>query len=577
MMRKHDCGALDAGNVGQKVTLAGWVHHRRDHGKVIFIDLRDASGTVQVVFHEAASVAETLQREFCVLVTGEVKRRKEGTENTALPTGEIEVVGAEVEILSPSETPPFVLEDGVEVDEVTRLKYRYLDLRRPGMQHAIRLRAQVVREIRAYLEERGFVDVETPILFKSTPEGARDFLVPSRLQPGSFYALPQSPQMLKQLLMVGGFERYYQIARCFRDEDLRADRQLEHTQLDLEMSFIEREDILQLVEGLFVHLWRACLGVDVEQPFPRISYDEAIRRFGTDHVDLRYGLELADVGEAFANTSLGIFKKVLEGGGVMRAFAVPGAAEMHHSELRRIEHQATERGAKGLAWIKLLPGGEVDSPLAKHFKPEEIASLRGLLGAVDGDLIFMMADDAAVVNPVLGALRMQMAVERGLIEEAWKFCWVIDYPFFEWNADEQKWDPIHHPFTSPDGDLGGDPRAVKANAYDLVLNGLELLSGSIRIHHPETQAKVFDALGISKEEAEQRFGFFLEAFRYGPPPHGGIGCGIDRVLMQMIGSDNIRDVVPFPKTQSGSDPMSGAPTPVDQAQLRALGLKQLPT
>ena len=580
MLRTHSCGELRASDAGSTVTLAGWVHHRRDHGKLIFLDMRDASGTVQVVVHPDAGIdAESVQREFCVLIGGTVEKRKSGTENPNLPTGDIEIKAARLEILAPSETPPFVVEDGVEVDDVTRLKYRYIDLRRPEMQHALRLRAKVVREIRAYLDARSFTEVETPILFKSTPEGARDFLVPSRLQRGRFYALPQSPQMLKQILMVGGMERYYQIARCFRDEDLRADRQLEHTQLDLEMSFVEQEDVLQLLEGLFIHLWHECAGIDVEQPFPRISYADAIRRFGTDHVDLRYGMELADLSDVFAETSLGIFKSVVGSGGVIRGFAVPGAGDLNHAQLKKLEHGAMDRGAKGLAWVILRDGGEVDSPLAKHLSSGEREGLAAATGATPGDLILMMADKADVVNPILGALRMELAKERGLIPEgSWKFCWIVDYPFFVWNADEEKWEPIHHPFTMPVGGaeaLDGDPANVRAGAYDLVLNGLELLSGSIRIHRPDIQRKVFDALGISPEEAEERFGFFLEAFRYGPPPHGGIGCGIDRVMMQMLGTENIRDVVAFPKTQSGVDPLSAAPTPVDDAQLKILGLRLL--
>jgi aspartyl-tRNA synthetase len=586
MMRTHDCGALRASDEGATVTLAGWVHHRRDHGKVIFLDLRDASGSVQVVVHpdvagEVAAVAETLQREWCVMVGGEVVRRKAGTENFDLETGEIEIAAGRVEVLSPSETPPFVVEDGTEVDDITRLKYRYIDLRRPEMQHALRLRAKVVREIRAFLDARGFTEIETPILFKSTPEGARDFLVPSRLQQGTFYALPQSPQMLKQILMVGGMERYYQIARCFRDEDLRADRQLEHTQLDLEMSFVEQEDILQLLEALFIHLWRECLGVDVEQPFPRIPYAEAVRRFGSDHVDDRYGMELADLHDVFRETTLGIFRSVIASGGVIRGFAVPGGGDLHHSQLKRLERDAMERGAKGLAWVILRADGEVDSPLAKHLSASERVGIAKETGGGPGDLVLMMADKPEVVNPILGALRTELAKERGLIKgDAWRFCWVVDYPFFVWNVDEKRWDPIHHPFTMPVGGgdaLDGDPSTVRALAYDLVLNGLELLSGSIRIHHPDIQRKVFDALGISAEEAEDRFGFFLEAFRYGAPPHGGIGCGIDRIMMQMLKTENIRDVVAFPKTQSGVDPLSGAPTAVDPEQLKALGLRPLQT
>ena len=582
MMRTHSCGELRASDAGSEVRLAGWVHHRRDHGKIIFLDLRDASGTVQVVVHPDVGVdAESVQREYCVSIGGRVEKRKPGTENANLPTGEIEITARSLEVLSPSETPPFIVEDGVDVDDVTRLKYRYIDLRRPEMQHGLRLRAKVVGEIRSYLDARGFTEIETPILFKSTPEGARDFLVPSRLQRGSFYALPQSPQMLKQILMVGGMERYYQIARCFRDEDLRADRQLEHTQLDLEMSFVEQEDVLQLLEGLFIHLWRECVGVDVEQPFPRIPYAEAIRRFGTDHVDLRYGMELADLNEVFSETSLGIFRSVITSGGTIRGFAVPGAGDLNHAQLKRLEHAAMDRGAKGLAWAILRDGGEVESPLAKHLSERERNGIASATDGKPGDLILMMADKAEVVNPILGALRMELAKERGLLPDgAWKFCWIVDYPFFVWNPDEEKWDPIHHPFTMPVGGgeaLDGDPAAVRASAYDLVLNGLELLSGSIRIHRPDIQRKVFDALGISREDAEERFGFFLEAFRYGPPPHGGIGCGIDRVMMQMLGTENIRDVVAFPKTQSGVDPLSGAPTPVDPDQLKILGLRPLPS
>ena len=582
MLRTHSCGELRASDAGTDVTLAGWVHHRRDHGKIVFLDLRDTSGTVQVVIHpDSGADAGEVQREYCVLIGGTVEKRKAGTENANLPTGEIEIKATTLEVLSPSETPPFVVEDAIDADDVTRLKYRYIDLRRPAMQHALRLRAKVVREIRAYLDARDFTEVETPILFKSTPEGARDFLVPSRLQRGSFYALPQSPQMLKQILMVGGLERYYQIARCFRDEDLRADRQLEHTQLDLEMSFVEQEDVLQLLEGLFIHLWRECAGFDVEQPFPRIPYAEAIRRFGTDHVDLRYGMELADLSDVFAETSLGIFKSVISSGGTIRGFAVPGAGDLNHAQLKKLEHSAMDRGAKGLAWVILRDDGEVESPLAKHLSPQERRGLAAAVGATPGDLVLMMADKPDVVNPILGALRMELAKERGLIPKgSWKFCWIVDYPFFVWNPDEEKWDPIHHPFTMPVGGgdaLDGDPASVRASAYDLVLNGLELLSGSIRIHRPDIQRKVFDALGISPQEAEERFGFLLEAFRYGPPPHGGIGCGIDRVMMQMLGTENIRDVVAFPKTQSGVDPLSGAPTPVDDTQLKILGLRLLPS
>jgi aspartyl-tRNA synthetase len=584
MMRTHGAGELRVSHAGSEVTLAGWVHHLRDHKGVVFVDLRDASGTVQIVFHpdDAPDAAEQahkgIDREYCVRVTGTVVARKNGTENPKLPTGEIEIRASALEVLSESETPPFVIEDDLEADEMTRLRYRYLDLRRPRMQEILRLRHRVVREIRDFLDARGFIEIETPILFKATPEGARDFLVPSRLQPGNFYALPQSPQILKQLSMVGGFERYYQIARCFRDEDARADRHLEFTQLDLEMSFVDVDDIIAIAEELYAHLWKACLGVEVPTPFPRIPFAEAVDRFGSDHVDLRFGMELTDVHDVFRETKLSIFKRVLESGGVIRAIAVPGAGDIHHSELKRLEHQAMERGAKGLAWVAFKEGGEVDSPLAKHLSDAERSGLARALGAGPGDLALMVADKRTVANTVLGALRTQLARERGLIpKDEWRFCWVVDYPFFEWLEDEQRWEPMHHPFTSPvegwEQLIESDPGAIKMRAYDIVLNGLELASGSIRIHRPDHQRKIFDVLGIDEQTANDRFGFLLEAFRYGPPPHGGFASGIDRTLMRMLEIDNVREVIAYPKTGSGQDLMSGAPTPVEPHQLRDLGIK----
>ena len=584
MMRTHRCGELRAEHAGSEVTLRGWVHHRRDHGKVIFIDLRDATGPVQVVFHpenapEATAVGDEMQREYCVSITGDVVRRKPGTENPKLDTGEVEVVARAAEILAESKTPPFAIEDDVETEEATRLKHRYLDLRRPEMQRNLRLRARVVTEIRRFLDARDFVEIETPILFKATPEGARDFLVPSRLQPGSFYALPQSPQILKQLLMVSGFDRYYQIARCFRDEDLRADRQPEFTQLDLEMSFVEMDDVLALGEELYQHLWREVLGVELP-PFPRVPYAEAIRRFGTDHVDMRYGMELTDVAEIFADTSLGIFKKVLADGGIMRAIGVPGWPDMHDSQLKKYERQAMERGAKGLAWIIFKEGGEVHSPLQKHLSPAESDGLQKALGIGPGDVAFLAADAPQVVNPVLGALRMQIADDHDHIpKDDWAPCWVVDYPYFL-PAEGGGWEPIHHPFTMPSEDWGdGDPdyETLQAKAYDIVINGVELASGSVRIHRPALQQKVFDALGIDRTTAEERFGFLLKAFEYGPPPHGGIAPGIDRTIMLMAGTQNIRDVIAFPKTQSASDLLAGAPSEVDPAALKELGIRIIPT
>ncbi|MGH2785703.1 MAG: aspartate--tRNA ligase [Actinomycetota bacterium] len=579
-MRTHRAGALRVEHVGEQVKLAGWVHHVRDHKGVVFVDLRDASGTVQVVFHpeespEAAQRAHTgIDREFCVLVTGTVAKRKEGTENPKLPTGAIEIRASDLEVLSESQTPPFVIEDDLEADETTRLKYRYLDLRRPVMQRGLRLRHSVTSGIRRFLDDRDFVEIATPTLTRSTPEGARDFLVPSRLQRGSFYALPQSPQLFKQLLMVSGFERYYQIAPCWRDEDLRADRQLEFIQLDLEMSFVEEADVQGLMEALMPDLWRDLLGVELKPPFPRLTYDECMRRFGSDKPDLRFGMELTDVQPAFADTTLGIFRKVMESGGSILGIGVPGGAELHKNDLKRLEQLAMERGAKGLAWFRFTSEG-LDSPLAKFVTEPQAAALRSALAIAEGDLAFVVADATPVARVVLGALRNHVAAERGLIPEgAWSFLWMTDPPLFEWDEDEQRWVSVHHPFTSPQGSIEQmteDPGAVKARAYDLVLNGVELGGGSIRIHRRDVQERVLEALKRDPSE----FDFLLEAFAYGPPPHGGIALGIDRIAMLMAGRDSIREVIAFPKIQSGGDPLTGAPTPVDPKALRELGIKTI--
>ncbi len=578
MIRTHGAGELRASDADREVALAGWVHHVRDHKGVVFVDLRDASGTVQVVFHpddapDAAQRAHTgLDREYCVRITGTVTRRKPGTENPKLPTGEIEVRASGLEVLSESETPPFVIEDDLEADETTRLRYRYLDLRRGVMQRGLRLRHRVTSGIRGFLDERGFVEVITPSLTRSTPEGARDFLVPSRLQPGAFYALPQSPQLFKQLLMVSGFERYYQIAPCWRDEDMRADRQLEFQQLDLEMSFVEESDVQELMERLMTALWRDLLGVVVETPFPRLTYDECMTRFGTDKPDLRYGLELTDVASVFADTSLGIFKKVMESGGSILGIGVPGAGGRGHSELRRLEALAMERGAHGLAWFRFTSEG-VDSPLAKHVTDAQTASLSSALGIGAGDLALVVADTTPTARTVLGALRAHLADEGGLIPTGqWRFLWMTDPPLFDWDEDEKRWISVHHPFTSPQGSveqMTEDPGAVKARAYDLVLNGVELGGGSIRIHRRDVQERVLEALKRDPSE----FDFLLDAFSYGPPPHGGIALGIDRIAMLAAGRGSIREVIAFPKIQSGGDPLTGAPTPVDPKQLRELGIK----
>ena len=580
MIRTHEAGELRASHAGQEVTLAGWVHHLRDHKGVVFVDLRDASGTVQVVFHpeearEAAERAHTgIDREFCVRITGTVAKRKPGTENPKLPTGEIEVRASELEVLSESLTPPFVIEDDLEADETTRLKYRYLDLRRPLMQRGLRMRHGVTRGIRRFLDERRFVEIATPTLTRSTPEGARDFLVPSRLQHGAFYALPQSPQLFKQLLMVSGFERYYQIAPCWRDEDQRADRQIEFIQLDLEMSFIEERDVQDLMEQLMTELWHELLGVELSPPFPRLTYDECMQRFGTDKPDLRYDMELTDLQPVFTDTELGIFKKVMESGGSILGIGVRGGAELHRTELKRLEQLAMERGAKGLAWFRFTGEG-IDSPLAKFLTEPQAAALRSALAITEGDLALVVADKTDVARTVLGALRTHLAADRRLIpENQWRFVWMTDPPLFEWDEDEKRWVSVHHPFTSPQGsvdEMTDDPGAVKARAYDLVLNGVELGGGSIRIHRREVQERVLEALKRDPSE----FDFLLEAFAYGPPPHGGIAMGIDRIAMMMAGRDSIREVIAFPKIQSGVDPLTGAPTPVDAKALRELGIKTI--
>jgi len=577
MMRTHAAGELRASDEGVEVKLGGWVHHVRDHKGIVFVDLRDASGTVQVVFHpeEAPEAAETahsgLDREYCVLISGTVARRQAGRENPKLPTGEIEVHASGIEVLSESQTPPFVIEDDLEADETTRLRYRYLDLRRGVMQRGLRLRHKVTAAIRRFLDDRRFAEIQTPTLTRSTPEGARDFLVPSRLQPGSFYALPQSPQLFKQLLMVGGFERYYQIAPCWRDEDLRADRQLEFAQLDLEMSFVEEADVQELTEGLMIELWRDVLGVTLETPFPRMTYDECMARYGTDKPDLRYGMELTDVSSVFRETTLKVFKTIVETGGSILAIGVPGAADMHRNELKRLETLAIERNAKA-AWFVFRPEG-MESTLARFVTEPEVEELKGALGIGTGDLAIVVADTTPVARTVLGALRAYVAAERALIPEGnWRFLWMTDPPLFEWDPDEKRWVSVHHPFTSPQGSVDGmiaDPASAKARAYDLVLNGVELGGGSIRIHRRDVQERVLEALKRDPSE----FDFLLEAFSYGPPPHGGIALGIDRMAMLMADRDSIREVIAFPKIQSGVDPLTGAPAPVDPKALRELGIK----
>jgi aspartyl-tRNA synthetase len=573
------CGELRAEHAGVDVDLAGWVARRRDHGGVVFFDLRDREGLCQVVAHpeeapEVHATASDLRGESVVRVRGAVRLRPEGTANPALPTGEVEVAATSVEVVTEAETPPFLVEDRVEVDEAVRLTYRYLDLRRPEMTALLRLRDEVFASIRRFFHGRGFVEVETPMLTKSTPEGARDFLVPSRLQQGRVYALPQSPQLFKQLLMVAGLDRYFQLVRCFRDEDLRADRHWEFTQLDVEMSFPSEEDVYELFEAMFSRVFAETLGVELATPFPRLTYDEALSRYGSDKPDTRYGMELADLTGAFEGTGFQAFAKVVGEEGEVKAFAAPGAASWSRKELDALVGEAKARGAAGLVWMA-FDGPEVRSPVEKHVSADEIQAVRESTGAGDGDLVLLVADRPGRVRVALDGLRRLMADRLGLVPEGrWEFLWVTDFPLFEWSDEENDWVAAHHPFTSPASD-DLEPETARARAYDLTLNGYELGSGSIRIHRPEVQRKILELLGMSEEEARTKFGFLLEAFRYGVPPHGGFAVGLDRVVMMMGGRDNIRDVIAFPKTASGSELLTGAPTEPTDEQLRTLGMRFL--
>ncbi len=579
-LRTHACGELRPEHAGAGVVLCGWVAHRRDHGGVIFLDLRDRRGVVQVVFHpqdapDAYRAADAARGEWVVRVEGEVRMRPEGTANPNLGTGQVEVMARGLEVLSEAETPPFPIEDRIEAEETTRLQYRYLDIRRPEMTRVFELRARVNGIIRRYLDARGFAEVETPMLTRSTPEGARDFLVPSRLQPGSFYALPQSPQLFKQILMVAGLDRYYQIVRCFRDEALRADRQQEFTQLDVEMSFVAEEDVFALLEPLMAEIVRETQGVDMEVPFPRLPHADALARYGSDKPDLRYGLELVGLSEVFAGTGFRAFASVLAEGGQIKAIRVPGGAWLSRRELDDLITEAKGRGAAGLVWMA-FERSDIRSPVGRHLTPDELGGIAAATGAGDGDLVLIVADRADRVAVALDGLRRSMAERMGLLPEGqWRFAWITDWPLFEWSVEDGTWTYAHHPFTQPaTEDL--TPETARARAYDLVLNGWELGGGSIRIHRPDLQRKVFEVLGIGREEADEKFGFLLNAFRYGVPPHGGIALGLDRVIALLAGRDNIREVIAFPKTQSGLDPLTGAPAPVAEAQLRELGLRADP-
>lgn len=578
--RTHHCNELRASDIGKEVVLMGWVLRRRDHGGVIFIDLRDREGITQVVFEPEISAethahAHKLRSEYCIAVKGRVRRRPEGMENPKIDTGEIEVEAHELRILNASKTPPFPLDEEVEVSEVHRLRYRYLDLRRPEMMAALRFRHRVAQVARRFLDEKGFIEVETPFLTKSTPEGARDYLVPSRLYPGKFYALPQSPQLFKQILMVAGVDRYYQIVRCFRDEDLRADRQPEFTQLDLEMSFISEEDIMSLLEGLMATIFRETMDLEIETPFPRLSYEEALSRYGTDRPDLRFGLELVTLTEVFRGTKFRVFAQVVERGGLIKGLCVPH--DFSRKELDELTAFAGELGAKGLAWIKVRSGGELQSPIVKFFSEQEVQDLLSAMKPAEGSTIFFVADQPEIVNEVLAELRVELARRLGLIpKDKFAFCWVVDFPLVEWDEEEGRFVAMHHPFTSPKEEdldlLETSPQKVRSRAYDMVLNGIEVGGGSIRIHRPDIQERVFSLLKIGPEEAREKFGFLLEALEYGAPPHGGFAFGFDRLVMLMAGKRSIRDVIAFPKTQRAQCLLTGAPAPVSMTQLSELHL-----
>ncbi len=580
-MRSHVCGSLTAEQVGEEVTLAGWVGKRRDHGGLVFIDVRDRTGIVQCTFDPDASgaafaVAEQVRPEWVVKLVGTVRHRPAGTVNPNMSTGEIEVIITSAEVLNRSQTPPFEIEAGIDTDELTRMKWRYLDIRRPEVLAALQLRDRVTQRFRRSLEHRGFMEVETPILTKSTPEGARDFIVPSRLSPGKFYALPQSPQLFKQLLMVGGVERYYQIARCFRDEDLRADRQPEFTQVDIEMSFCDQEDVLSMMEEVMREVMHEA-GHDLPIPLPRISWTESMERFGNDRPDTRFGLELVDVSSVFSASEFKVFAGALASGGAIKAINAKGAGDFSRGRIDQLNQAAIDAGAKGLAWVAMTTAGETKSPVAKFFTDEEMAALKTAVAAEPGDLICMVADKRSVANDVLGTLRMKLADELGIERTGFASLWVLGFPLFTWDDEGQRWDASHNPFMLPFAEhvdsLESAPGDALGYSYDLVMNGYEIGGGTLRIPDPELQMRVFALMGMSPEEAADKFGFLLEALSFGAPPHGGIALGLDRLVMLLCGAHSIRDVIAFPKTSSGGDPMTSAPDTVSARQLKDVHLR----
>jgi aspartyl-tRNA synthetase len=584
-MRSHYCGLVDEQLIDQQVELCGWVNRRRDHGGVIFVDLRDREGLVQVVFDpddpDMFAIAERIRSEYVLKVTGRVRARSEATVNPNLKTGKIEVLAQQLEVLNSSETPPFMIDED-DVNEENRLKYRYIDLRREQMQQRIGMRAKVSRFLRNYLEDNGFWDIETPMLTKATPEGARDYLVPSRTHPGAFFALPQSPQLFKQLLMMSGMDRYYQIVRCFRDEDLRADRQPEFTQLDIETSFMDENEVMTLMEAMIRDLFKATLDVELPNPFPRMPHEEALRRFGSDKPDLRIPLEFVDIGDLMKDVEFKVFSgPANDPKGRLIVLHLPGGAELSRKEIDDYTDYVGRYGAKGLAWVKVndVAAGRdgLQSPIVKFLPDEAISAIIERTGCQNGDLLFFGAGDRIMVNESMGALRVKLGHDRGLVAEGWAPLWVVDFPMFEWNPKDNRWDALHHPFTSPNtenpDELAANPGDMLSRAYDMVLNGTELGGGSVRIHSMDMQNKVFEILGIGEEEARDKFGFLLDALKYGCPPHAGLAFGLDRMIMLMTGAQSIRDVMAFPKTQTAACLLTDAPAEVTEAQLRDLNIR----